>query len=65
MGLKIFLWSELEKKQWPGQIKYKSLFFACELSAKRFVTFGVVLYRNVWPINFILHFAELQIGSPI
>ena len=28
-------------------------------------TFGVVLYRNLWPINFILHFAELHIGSSI
>ena len=25
----------------------------------------MVLYRNQWPVNFILHFAELHIGSSI
>ena len=38
-------------------------FFAYELWVKRVGTFGVVLYRNQWPVNFILHFAELHIGS--
>ena len=27
--------------------------FACELWVKRVGTFGVVLYRNQWPVNFI------------
>ena len=39
--------------------------FACELCVKRVSTFGVVLYRNQWPVNFILHSAELHIGSSI
>ena len=34
-------------------------FFACELLVKRVGTFGVVLYRNQWPINFILYSAEV------
>ena len=38
-------------------------FLACELWVKRVGTFGVVLYRKQWPVNFILHFAELSIGS--
>ena len=25
----------------------------------------MVLYRNQWPVNFILHFAEMHIGSAI
>ena len=25
----------------------------------------MVLYRNQWPVNFILHFSELHIGSSI
>ena len=25
----------------------------------------MVLYRDQWPVNFILHFAELHIGSSI
>ena len=28
-------------------------------------TFGVVLYRNQWPVNFILHFGELHSDSSI
>ena len=40
-------------------------YFACELWVKRDGTFGVVLYRDQWPVNFILHFAELHIGSSI
>ena len=32
---------------------------------KRVGTFGVVLYRNQLPVNFILHSAELHIGSSI
>ena len=32
---------------------------------KEIGTFGVVLYRNHWPVNLILLFAELQIGSHI
>ena len=35
--------------------------FACELLVKRVCTF----YRNQWPVNFILHFAKLHIGSSI
>ena len=31
------------------------------LWVKRVGTFGVVLYRNQWPVNFIFHFAELHI----
>ena len=40
-------------------------FFACELLVNRVDTFEVVLYRNQWPVNFILHSAELHIGSSI
>ena len=40
-------------------------FFACELWVKRVGTFGVVLYRNQCPVNFILYFAKLYIGSSI
>ena len=69
MGVKTFLLiSELEKKQWPGPVcstKYKAICIACELSVKIVDTFGVVLYRNQWPVNFILHFAKLTIGSSI
>ena len=43
----------------------KKIFFACELWVKKVGTFGVVLYCNQWPVNFILHFAELHIGSSI
>ena len=32
--------------------------FACELCVKRVGIFGVVLYRNQWPVNFILHLAK-------
>ena len=39
--------------------------FACELWVKRDGTLGVVLYRNHWPVNFILHFAKLHIVSSI
>ena len=39
--------------------------FACELWVKRVGTFGVVLNRNQWSVNFILHSAELHIGSSI
>ena len=49
MGVKSFLWSELENKQWPSQARYKNIkanFIACEFSVKRVVTFGLVLYRN-------------------
>ena len=31
-------------------------FFACELWVERVGTFGVVLYRTQWPVNFNLHF---------
>ena len=37
----------------------------CELWAKRVGTFGMRLYRNQWPVNFILQFATLHIGSSI
>ena len=47
------------------QKKINAKFFACELCVKRVGTFGVVLYRNQWPVNFILYFAELHIGSSI
>ena len=40
-------------------------FLACELWIKRVGTFGVVLYHNQRPVNFIMHFAELHIGSII
>ena len=40
-------------------------FIACDFSVKRVVTFGMVLYRNQWPVNFNLHFAELHIGCSI
>ena len=66
MGVNTSLWSELEHKQWPGKVSTKiknTIFFACKLWVKRVCTFGVVLYRNQWPVNFILHFAKLHIGS--
>ena len=68
MDVKTFLWSKLENKERPGQVcnkKYESKLIACEFLLKRVVTFGVVLYRNHGPINFNLHFAELQIGGSI
>ena len=40
-------------------------FFACELTVKRVVTFGVVLYLNQRPVNVIFHFSELHIGISI
>ena len=40
-------------------------FLAGELWVKRAVAFVVVLYRNQCPMNLILHFAELHIGSSI
>ena len=40
-------------------------FIACELLVQRVDTFGVVLYRIQRPVNFTLHFIELQIGSSI
>ena len=43
----------------------KANFFACELWVKRVGKFGVVLYPNERPVNFNLHFAELNIGSSI
>ena len=39
--------------------------FACKLWVKRVGTFGVVLYRNKWPLKFFLHVTELHIGSSI
>ena len=69
MGVKTFLLiSELEKSN--GQVQFaaqniKAICIACELSVKIVDTFGVVLYRNQWPVNFILHFAKLTIGSSI
>ena len=39
--------------------------FACELWVKRVHTFSKVLYHNQWPVHFILHSAELHIGSSI
>ena len=43
----------------------KTNFIACELLVKRVVKFDVLLYRTQWPVNFILHFDELQIRSSI
>ena len=40
-------------------------FFACELWVERVGTFGVVLYRNQWPVNFNLHFGELYSDNSI
>ena len=40
-------------------------FIACELRVERVGTFGGVLYRNQWPINFILHFREFHNDSSI
>ena len=40
-------------------------FFACELWIQRVGTFGVVLYRNQRPQNFILLSYVLHIGSSI
>ena len=47
------------------QKKLNAIFFACEFWVKRVGTFGVVLYRNEWPVIFILHSAELHIGGSI
>ena len=35
------------------------------LWVKRVGTFSMILYRNQGPVNFILHFALLHIGSSI
>ena len=40
-------------------------FFACELWVERVGTFCVILYRNQWPVNFILHFSEFHSDSSI
>ena len=39
--------------------------FSLELWLKSVDNLGVVLYSNQWLVNFILHFAELHIGSSI
>ena len=49
----------LSKKISNDQVKFaanntKAKIIACEHSVERVATFGVVLYRNKWP----LHFAE-------
>ena len=49
------------RKQAMIRKNVKANCIACELLVKRVVTFGVVLYRNHW----LLNFAELQIGSSI
>ena len=62
------LWSELDHKQWPGKVVAKNKnakIFACELWVERVGTFGVVLYRNQWPVHFILHFGKIHIVSSI
>ena len=40
-------------------------FLASELWVERVSTSGVVLYRNQWPVDFILHFGELHSKSSI
>ena len=68
MGVKTCLWSELVHKQRPEKVVAKNKnakMFACELWVKRVGIFGVVLYRNQWPVNFILHFAKLHIDGSI
>ena len=40
-------------------------FIACELWVDRVGTFGVVLYRNQWAVNFILHFSEFHSDNSI
>ena len=40
-------------------------FIACELWVERADTFGVVLYGNQLPVNFILYFVELHSGISI
>ena len=37
----------------------------CELWVERVGTFGEVLYRNQWPVNFNLHFGELHSDNSI
>ena len=68
MDVKSCLWSELKNKQ--CQVKFatnniKETLIVCDCSIKRGVTFDVVLYRNQRPVNCILHFTELHIGSSI
>ena len=60
------LWSDLKISS--DEVKFaanyiKANFIVCKLSIKRVATFGMELYRNQWPVNFILQFTELQIGS--
>ena len=38
---------------------------ACEIWVDRVGAFAVVLYRNQWPVDFILRFVELHCGSSI
>ena len=40
-------------------------FFACGLWVEGVGTFGVVLCRNQWPVNFNLHFGELHSNNYI
>ena len=60
VGVNTCLWSELEYKQWSGQVcseNVKAKCIACELSVRSVATFCMVLYRNQRPVNFIFHFS--------
>ena len=67
IGVKTCLWSwSISDDQVKVVAKNKNAkLFACELWVKMVGTFGVVLYHNQWPVNFILHFAKIHIGSSI
>ena len=66
MGVNTCLLSELEHNLVKVAAKiWSAKFIACELWVERVGTFGVVLYRNQWPVKFILHFGELQSDSSI
>ena len=68
MGVKTFLWSELENKQWRGQVCSKNIkanFIACELSLRELLHLAwYLIVTNDLSISF-LRFAELPIGSSI
>ena len=54
MDVKTCLWSELENKQWPGEVcskKYKNKVYCLWTVG----TEGVVLYRNQWTVHFIMN----------
>ena len=62
MGLNDCLWLELEQVKCAAKITRPNI-IACELWVEEVGILCIILYRNQWPVNFILYFAELHRGS--